>query len=166
MSSKSLGRLTVDMALETAGFEAGMDKAERIASQKSKAIERQAAQSAKAIEMAWRSMAASLAMPIISAASVAGITSMVRGVADVGDQLAKMSARTGVAVAELSKLRYAASLSDVSNEDLGASLSRLNKLMGEAASGSKEAQAALARFGIAPNSTNTLEAFGKIAERV
>jgi lambda family phage tail tape measure protein len=166
MTNKSLGTLTVDMVLETAGFETGMDKAERIADQKTRKIEQQARERARSIEMAWRSMASSIAAPLAGVASIAGLTTLIKGVADVGDELAKMTTRTGIATAELSKLKYAASLSDVSSADLASSLTKLNKIMGEAAGGSKEAQAALARFGIAPNTTNALEAFGNIAERV
>lgn len=166
MTKKSLGSLTVDMVLETAGFESGMDKAERIADQKTRKIEQQARKRARSIEMAWRSMASSIAAPLAGVASIAGLTTLIKGVADVGDELAKMTTRTGIAAAELSKLKYAASLSDVSSADLAGSLTKLNKVMGEAAGGSKEAQAALARFGIAPNTTNALEAFGSIAERV
>lgn len=91
---------------------------------------------------------------------------MTRDVANAGDALAKMSTRTGIAVEELSKLQYAASLSDVSNEDLAGSLGRLNKVLGEAANGSKEATEALARFGIAPGTLNVSQAFAVIADRV
>ena len=91
--------------------------------------------------------------------SVGAFANMVKGVADMGDQLGKLSTRTGVAVEELSKLQYAASLSDVSNEDLANSLGRLNRVLGEAADGSKEATAALARFGIAPGTMDAAEAF-------
>ena len=85
---------------------------------------------------------------------------MVKNLAEAGDKLQKLSVKTGIAVEDLSKLDYAASLSDLSMEDLGAALTKLNRVMGDAANGSKEATDALARFGVAPDSGQTaLEVF-------
>lgn len=103
---------------------------------------------------------------IFAGISAGAFAAMVKDVAELGDGLAKMSVKTGVAVEELSKLQYAASLSDVSNDDLANSLGRLNRILGEAADGSKEATDALARFGIAPGALNASEAFNQIADRV
>lgn len=92
---------------------------------------------------------------------------MVKNLAEAGDKLQKLSVKTGIAVEDLSKLDYAASLSDLSMEDLGAALTKLNRVMGDAANGSKEATDALARFGVAPDSGQTaLEVFKQIADRV
>lgn len=92
---------------------------------------------------------------------------MVKNLAEAGDKLQKLSVKTGIAVEDLSKLDYAASLSDLSMEDLGAALVKLNRVMGDAANGSKEATEALARFGVVPNSGQTaLEVFKQIADRV
>ncbi|MBK8745699.1 hypothetical protein [Propionivibrio sp.] len=87
--------------------------------------------------------------------------------ADAGDALAKLSTRTGDTVEELSKLQYAASLADTSNETLEKSLTKLNRVMGDADNGVTQAQEALARFGIEPGSKlSTIEAFQQIADRV
>lgn len=150
----SIATLTIDINAKLASLEKDMGRAAHIAEQ-----------NARRMESAFNGAKTALA-GIGAALTVGAFASMIKGVADAGDHLQKLSVKTGVAVEELSKLQYAASLSDVSNDELGASLSRLNKVMGEAADGSKEATSALARFGIAPGSMNTIEAFKQIAERV
>ena len=57
---------------------------------------------------------------------------------DMADSFNKLSQKTGVAVAELSKLNYAAGLSDVSTESLQKGLRKLNLSISEAAAGSQE----------------------------
>ena len=146
--------LTIDLVARLANLERDMGKAAHIA-------EKNAAKMSKAYDDVGRSIKA-----IFAGYSAAKIwDSLVLQTADAGDQLAKLSIRTGAAAEELSKLQYAASLSDTSNEELGNSLTRLNRLMGEAAEGSKEAADALARFDIKPG-TNVLDAFRQIADRV
>lgn len=150
----AIATLSIDLVAKLANLERDMGRAAQIAER-----------NAKRMESAFAGVKTSLAA-IGSVLTVGAFAGMVRGVADAGDQLAKLSTRTGIAVEELSKLQYAASLSDVSNEDLSTSLGRLNKVLGEAADGSKEATAALARFGIAPGALNASEAFSVIADRV
>jgi hypothetical protein len=150
-----LAVLSIDLVAKLANLERDMGKAAQIAEK-----------NAKRMESAFSGVKASLAS-IGAGLTVGAFGAMVRNVADVGDQLQKLSTKTGAAVEELSKLQYAASLSDLSNEDLGASLIKLNKVMGEAANGSKQATEALARFGIAPDSSMTaIDAFKQIADRV
>lgn len=150
----AIATLSIDIVAKLANLERDMGKAAHIA-------EKNAAR----MESAFAGVKTSLAA-IGSVLTVGAFAGMVRGVADAGDQLAKLSTRTGIAVEELSKLQYAASLSDVSNEDLSTSLGRLNKVLGEAADGSKEATEALSRFGIPPGALNASEAFSVIADRV
>ena len=149
-----LAVLSIDLVAKLANLERDMGKAAHIA-------EKNAAR----MESAFAGVKTSLAA-IGSVLTVGAFAGMVRGVADAGDQLAKLSTRTGIAVEELSKLQYAASLSDVSTEDLSTSLGRLNKALGEAADGSKQATEALARFGIPPGALNASQAFEVIADRV
>jgi phage-related minor tail protein len=104
---------------------------------------------------------------LLGAALSFSLLGMAKNLAEAGDKLQKLSVKTGIAVEDLSKLDYAASLSDLSMEDLGAALTKLNRVMGDAANGSKEATDALARFGVAPDSGQTaLEVFKQIADRV
>lgn len=62
--------------------------------------------------------------------SIAGVASFIKGVADSGDAMNDLSQRTGFAVESLSKYQYAAKLSDLTNEQLEASLGKLNKSIG------------------------------------
>ena len=150
----AIATLSIDIVAKLASLERDMGKAAHIA-------EKNAAR----MESAFTGVKTSLAA-IGSVLTVGAFAGMVRSVADAGDQLQKLSTKTGAAVEELSKLQYAASLSDVSNEDLSTSLGRLNKVLGEAADGSKQATEALARFGIAPGALNASQAFEVIADRV
>ena len=151
----ALATLTIDLVAKLASLERDMGKAAQIAER-----------NAKRMDEAFSRVKTSLAA-IGSVLTVGAFAGMVRSVADAGDQLQKLSTKTGATVEELSKLQYAASLSDLSNEDLGASLVKLNKVMGEVADGSKTATEALARFGIAPESgLSTVEALRQIADKV
>jgi hypothetical protein len=151
----AIATLTIDLVAKLATLERDMGRAAQIAEK-----------NARRMEAAFS--AASKALAAIGAAvSVGAFAGMVRSLADAGDQLQKMSARTGETVENLSRLQYAASLADVSNEDLTASLVKLNRVMGDAADGSKDATAALERFGIPPDSgLSAIDAFQQIADRV
>jgi len=151
----AIATLTIDLVAKLATLERDLGKAAQIAERNAKRIESSFAAAGKALGA------------IGAAISVGAFAGMVRSLADAGDQLQKLSTKTGETVENLSKLQYAASLSDLSNEDLGASLIKLNRVMGDAANGSKEAAEALARFGIVPESgLSAIEAFQKIATAV
>lgn len=81
-------------------------------------------------------------------AAAAALVGAVRSAADYGDQLDNMAQRTGVAVEELSKLQYAAQMSDTSSEALGKGLANLSKMMVAAANGATESGKPFERFGI------------------
>lgn len=74
-----------------------------------------------------------LAGPAGIGALVAGFAVLVKSQVEVGDQLNKLSQKTGAAVETLSAYQYAAKLSDVSNEDLSTGLVKLAKNIQEAA---------------------------------
>ncbi|MBK7357510.1 hypothetical protein [Propionivibrio sp.] len=85
---------------------------------------------------------------------------LVRSLADAGDEIQKLRLRTGATAEELQKLRYVAELNDASNENLSNGLIKLNRVMGDARDGVQQAVEAMARFGIAPDTTlSTVEAF-------
>jgi lambda family phage tail tape measure protein len=56
-----------------------------------------------------------------------------KGTIEVGDQLDKLSQKTGIAVETLAKYRYAAKLADTDLDQLGSSLAKLAKNMSDAA---------------------------------
>jgi len=167
MSTRSLGTLSLDLIVQTGGFESGLDKAARVADNQTRKMERLAQERAKSIETAFSNMARNIAGPLAAVLGADTFAGMVKGLADAGDQLQKLSTKTGIAAEELSKLQYAASLSDVGSEDLSAALVKLNRVMGDAAAGSKTATEALARFGIAPDAgLSAIEVLGKMSDRV
>lgn len=86
------------------------------------------------------SMMAGAAITTALAGAVAKTLSM-------GDALAKASSRTGIAVEDLSTLKYAADQSGASLESLETSIKAMNRVMGEAAGGSKAAQSTLEELG-------------------
>lgn len=154
MSTK-VGELMIELSANVARLQKDMDQGVRAVSGAAKRMESLASSASAAL--------AGIGIGLSAGALAFGV----KHVADMGDQLAKLSTRTGVAVEDLSKLQHAGAMANVSNEDLSASLTRLNRMMGEARDGSKEATDALARFGIDPQSQiSTLDAFKQIAERV
>lgn len=102
--------------------------------------------------------------------SVSALVGAVRQVTDLEDALYKMSQRTGVAVEQLSTLRYAADLSGVGLEDLDSLLVKLNKTLAQAGAGDAKAAEFLKQFGIASEDVKkglitTDEALKRIADR-
>ena len=151
----AIATLTIDLVAKLASLERDMGKAAQIAEK-----------NARRMDQAFSAVGKTLAT-LGAGLSVGAFVGLVRGVADAGDALAKLSTRTGDTVEELSKLQYAASLADTSNETLEKSLTKLNRVMGDADNGVTQAQEALARFGIEPGSKlSTIEAFQQIADRV
>lgn len=151
----AIATLTIDLVAKLASLERDMGKAAQIAEK-----------NARRMDQAFSAVGKTLAT-LGGGLSVGAFVGLVRGVADAGDALAKLSTRTGDTVEELSKLQYAASLADTSNETLEKSLTKLNRVMGDADNGVTQAQEALARFGIEPGSKlSTIEAFQQIADRV
>ncbi len=70
--------------------------------------------------------------------SVRAFAGFVQGALDSADALVKMSQKTGLTVEALSGLQHAASLSDVSVEQLATGLKQLSKNASDAAGGAKE----------------------------
>jgi hypothetical protein len=85
-----------------------------------------------------------LGLAIGGAMSLASIKSAI----DTADAFSKMAAKTGVAVEALRELNYAASLSDVSTEQLGTGLRKLSQNMALAAGGGKQQQETFIALGI------------------
>ena len=75
-----------------------------------------------------------------AAASLGALTfaSKIKDAIDLADSFNKLSQKTGIAVSELSKLNYAAGLSDVTTESLANGIKKLNVAVSAAANGSKE----------------------------
>lgn len=105
-------------------------------------------------------------------AAVGGVLAVTnaKGVIDMLDSLDEMSEKTGISVEKLSELRYAGEVSGTTFESLGAGLSKLSKLMVEAAGGGKEAAEVFKTIGVAvKNNDGSLrkqeEVLGDLADK-
>lgn len=114
MASKSLGTLTLDVVAKVGAFVDGLSKAEREAKKRSDNISK----SLKGIGVAAGAMAAGVA---------AGTAALIKSQIDLADEYSKQSAILGVAIEDWSALNYATELAGVSNEQLSASITKLNK---------------------------------------
>jgi hypothetical protein len=150
-----LPTLAIDIEARLASFEAGIAK-----------IGQTTSGLASKLEGAFGGL--QTALGALSGVLVGGsLAAMVRSFADAGDQLNKLSQKTGVAVEALSELQYAAKLSDVSNEELGKGLSKLRLEIEQAAAGSKDAVAAFKAIGISQRDLATLsvdQIFARLAD--
>jgi hypothetical protein len=104
------------------------------------------------------------------AAAATALAAMVRSAINSNDELAKMSQRIGVAVEDLSALRYAAELSGVEMGTLEKGLGKLSLNMLDAAGGTGRAAAAFGKLGIAADDGNgnlrdTADVLADVADR-
>lgn len=81
-------------------------------------------------------------------AVIGGLATLVKHSLEQADAMNKMAQKTGVATAELSKLAYAANLSDVSNEQLTKGFKGLSEQMAKAADGSSYTAALFTKMGV------------------
>lgn len=79
----------------------------------------------------------------------------------VGDELDKLRARTGISATELSKLGFAASQSDVSMAGLQSGLTKMGVFLRDTAMGSTQAKQTLSGLGIQMDQLNAADAVGK-----
>lgn len=140
MAGGVIGALRVTLGLSTAAFETGLKKARGGLS-------------------SFASFAKSAGM-VAGAALVAmatGVGLALKGMLEKADQMGKMAQSVGVPVEELSRLAYAAELSDISIEQLGTALKKQSRGMSDAAGGTGAAADAYERLGVAvTNSDGTL----------
>ena len=111
-----------------------------------------------------------LGTALAGAFSGAAITAGIKSVVDGADELQKASQKYGIAVEQLSALKYAGALSDVSLEAIGNGLKKLSVNMLDAAAGSGEAQLAFKALGISVNEAggglkSSEQVFSEIADK-
>lgn len=93
----------------------------------------------------------------------------VKAFTTMGDSLAKISQRTGVSVEALSQLGYAAELSGTNLESLEGGIKKMQRLLVQAAQGSKGAMEALNLLGLSIKDLDTLkpdQQFALLADRI
>ncbi len=134
--SGSLGSLVVELSANMAQFQSDMGRAAHIAEQNMEKVN-------QAAEMAKRGLEA-LGIGL----GLHEFAEMIKGTIEAADQLGKMSQKVGVSVEALSALKYSASLSDVSLEQLGIGLEKLSKNMLSTIQGTGNAQNAIDALGV------------------
>lgn len=101
--------------------------------------------------------------------AAAGIAMAVKGSLNYADDMGKAAQKFGLPVETLSELAYAAELADVSLDQLGGGLNKLNKLMVSASEGNAKAKATFEQLGVSvTNADGSLraseEVFADISE--
>lgn len=135
MAGGSLGRLNVILGLNSTEFTAGLSKADMEAKRRLDNI-------GKSAKLAGAAFAAAFA------ATTGVMAVMVKQSIDNMDAMAKLAQASGTTVEALNALTYAGALSDVSNEQMGKSLSRLTQSMSDTSQGTGEAIEAFRALGI------------------
>jgi len=132
----ALGSLVVSLEANIAQFTSDMGKASYQTDQALKQMRKEAEAVGKAIG---------------SALSVAAIVHFYKSTIDAADGLRDMAQKTGIAVAQLNGLGFAASQAGGSLDSMVAAAGKLNKSIAEAASGSKPHAEAFKALGISVN---------------
>lgn len=135
MAEAKIGALAVEVKADTRGFVDGMNDAIKALNKKKKAVEDSLVGVGK------------LAAAVAAAGAAVGYFTV--RATNMAEALAKLSEKTGVSVEQLSALKYAAYLSDVSIEELAKGMNILARNMLEAQSGTGEAKDAFNALGIA-----------------
>jgi hypothetical protein len=118
MSEAMIGALRAVLGIDTVAFSKGLKDAEK---------------SLNGFGTSFSSVAKRLAIP---AAAIAGLTALAAGInkaIDAADNMGKASQKFGVPIEQLSALKFAADLADVSFESLGKGLGKLSKAILESA---------------------------------
>lgn len=139
----SLGKVSVVVEAAMAGFESDMGRAARIAEKDMRKVEREA----KRMEAQVKRYATAAGVAIAGAMTAAAVA--IGKTIDQFDAMGKAASRMGITVEALSRLEYAARLSDVSTETLSTSLRRLGQVQIEVARGSKEQASLFRQLGVA-----------------
>lgn len=133
-----VGALRVILGMDTAQYEDKLKKADKSTSD-----------FAKSAKVLGAAIGASIA------AAGTGIAIAVKSAINEADKLGKMAQAFGIPVEQLSALKHAADLSDVSLEQLGTGVGRLSRNMAEAAKGTGQAVSAFKALGISVTDANT-----------
>ena len=138
MPDVSAGNLIVNVMSQTAQFKKGMAEVDKGFAKTSKAIEK----SRKAINKAGKVFAG------VGLAIGASLLASAKKTADFGDQMNKMSLRTGETAKTLSGLAFAAERSGLDIATLETGLKRAQRVLSDAQSGLETAERPLRQLGI------------------
>ncbi|MGH8069280.1 MAG: hypothetical protein ACRERE_29405 [Candidatus Entotheonellia bacterium] len=165
-----LGRLVLDTASFDRSIKAAQAEMGRATGAMSKRTEGLGQQFSKLSVLAGQALSP-LGLALTGGALVTGLTALTKSAADMGDELAKASDRTGISVETLSALQVGAELADTSLQAVAQSVRFMSEAMVRAAEGPGEAREAFAALGIslqdvAQLSGRPAEAFELIARRL
>lgn len=127
-----VGKLAVDLELNSSKFQRGTESANKAMGNMSKAAS------------SLNKMLGGLAI----AGGGAAFTGVIKGSLDAANRLNDLSDRIGTTAEGLSRLQYAADLTGVSQETLAMGLQRMTRRVSEAANGTGEAVGALDELGL------------------
>jgi hypothetical protein len=131
MASSVIGALRVNLGIDTASFQKGLE------------------QSVSKLSLFGVTMRTAIVASVGTAvAALGGLAIAIKGAINEADEMGKAAQKFGIGVEELSRLKYAADLSDVSLQGLGTSIGRLSRNMQAASTGTKTAQAAFNALGV------------------
>ena len=150
----AIATLSIDLVAKLANIERDLGKATSIAERSAARMESAFSRASGVIGSAFAGLA--------GAFSVGAVASMVQSSIDAADALSKLSQRTGETVENLSKLQYAGSLADVSNEGLATSIKKLSKNMAEAVGGTGDAADAFRAMNVEFQSDGALRSAGDV----
>lgn len=129
-----VGALRAMLSLDSTAFISGANKAQK---------------SGKKLETGLAALGSTMRKVGLGlAVAAAGLGAAIKGQLNAADEMGKAAQKFGVGVEELSRLNYAAKLSDVSLETLGTGLRALSKNMLAASDGSKAAGKLFADLGV------------------
>jgi hypothetical protein len=117
MSEAMIGALRAVLGIDTVAFSKGLKDAEK---------------SLSGFGTSFASVAKKLAIPAAVVAGLGGIAAGIKKAIDAADEMGKMSEKFGVPVEQLSRLKYAAELNEVSFETLGKGLKNFGIITQEA----------------------------------
>lgn len=159
MANRSLGSLTLNLIAQIGGYTGPLSQAEQATANFSANLRK-----------SFAGLTAASAALVTGAGATFAV--MVKNSIDAQDELSKASQKIGVSVEDLSKLSYAADLSDVAFENLTGSLAKFNKGLAEAYStGSGAVAEALQDLGISATDSSgrlksTNDVFIEVADRL
>lgn len=153
--SAVIGALRVDLGMNSAQFTAGL-----------KSAQTNLAKFGKTVAVGF----AAVATAAVAASAALGVA--VKGAIDHADELGKVSQKIGLSVESLSRLEYAAKLSDVSLEGLTTGLRKFSQVIVEASSNGKSGPATVfAALGVSVkdasgNLRDTNVVFSEVAQQL
>lgn len=145
MATRSLGSLTIDLIAKTGMFEAGMDRAARLADRRSRDISKSISNGLKGALGSVAAFTTGLVGGLLSAqAAFEGFMNAINN----ADRLDELSSRLGISTEQLSAWGYAAKLSGSDLESLTGSIQKFSKTVASAADANSRQAELFASLGI------------------